>query len=353
MNKYLFVLTIALLGARYWFALPEYKVGERVLVRGRVSTEPVGYEYSQRINVAGMQAYVDIYPRIYYGDMVVMEGVIEGRGKLKEGVVIDHQRARGFVYKLRQNIVAFYKRNLPSRHGALVAGMVLGSREGISRDFWDNLVESGVVHVVVASGTNVVLVGGFLINLLVALMKRQKAVMVAIIGIWFYVFLSGFDAPLVRAAIMGSIAFSAQALGRMSSGMRALVISVIAMLLLKPLWIHDLGFVMSFAATASLMLFETKVSTLIRKAPQLIRKDLSTTLAAQVGVLPILVFVFGRYSLWSPIANTLVLWSVVPIMIIGGVAGVVGVLAPPIGGLLLLLVYPLTSWFIIVVNMFS
>ncbi len=352
--KYLVAfLVLVTLGVRYWMALPNYKVGERLRITGVVSTEPIVYENNQRVSIEGFNAYVDLYPRIYYGDRLVMEGMVGEKQKLLDPKIVNQSIGGNWIYTLRRSIVSFYQRSLPPRHAALVSGMVLGSREGMSQVFWEQLVDAGVVHVVVASGTNVVLVGGFFVNVLIIFVSRKKAVVLAMLCIWFYTLFSGFDAPLVRAAIMGTIVFTAQVLGRLSSAIRALIISVFIMLLIKPMWIRDVGFVMSFAATASLMLFESKISRLIFRVPKIIRNDLSTTLAAQIGVLPILMFVFGRVSFVAPITNTLILWTVVPIMIVGGLAGLLSMVYEPLAAFVLLFAYPLTNWFVFIVNMFS
>ena len=234
-----------------------------------------------------------------------------------------------------------------------MAGVTLGSKSSLPTHFWESLKLSGTAHVVVASGMNVTLVASFLMGILVLFLPRQRAVPVALLGIWTYSLISGFDAPIVRAAIMGSLVFSAQALGKLSSAARALILSALAMLIIWPHWLTDLGFILSFVATASLMLFERKVAHLVRFVPGIFREGFSTSLAAQIGVAPILFVTFGQFNLLSPIINALVLWTIPPITIIGGIGGIIGLMMPFFGKLILLLSYPLTSWFIWIVELFS
>jgi len=207
--------------------------------------------------------------------------------------------------------------------------------------------------VVVASGMNVTLVASFLMAVLVLFLPRRQAVPAALLGIWAYSLLSGFDAPIVRAAIMGSIAFSAQALGKLSSAARALALSALTMLIIWPQWLTDLGFILSFVATASLILFERRVARLVRFVPGIFREGFSTSLAAQIGVAPILFATFGQFNLLSPVINALILWTVPAITIVGGIGGMIGLTVPFLGKLILLLTYPLTSWFIWIVNLFA
>jgi competence protein ComEC len=184
-------------------------------------------------------------------------------------------------------------------------------------------------------------------------MSRRKAIIGIFIGIWVYALAVGFDPPIIRAAIMGSIAFAAQGLGRLGNAFQALVLSAAIMLLFNPLWIRDIGFQLSFMATLSLIVFNTKVDRLISFVPNILRQDLATSLAAQIGVAPLLLIYFGSVSIFSPFINALLLWTIPPVTIVGMLAGVMGVVFPLLGKMLLMLIYPLTSWFLFVVTIFS
>jgi competence protein ComEC len=125
------------------------------------------------------------------------------------------------------------------------------------------------------------------------------------------------------------------------------------MLAVNPGWVSDLGFILSFVATGSLMLFEKDVDSKLRFVPGIFREGLATSLAAQIGVAPILIFTFGRFNLLSPIINGLVLWTIAPITVLGLVAGIVSLFVPLVGKLILFLIYPLSAWFVWVVELFN
>ncbi|MEK7112411.1 MAG: ComEC/Rec2 family competence protein, partial [Patescibacteria group bacterium] len=84
-----------------------------------------------------------------------------------------------------------------------------------------------------------------------------------------------------------------------------------------------------------------------------LREGLASSLAAQIGVSPILFVTFGQFNLLSPVANALVLWTVPLIMAISGVAGLLSLIIPGLARLVLYLAYPLTSWFIFINSLFS
>lgn len=336
----------------------KYDYPENVAVRisGRVVEDPVVYDASRQVVVNGLRAYVDLYPEVVYGDKVILDGVIE-EGVLKDAVLVEAKRGGG-LYGIRERIILLYKEAIPEPHSSLVAGIVLGSKADMPEEFWEQLKFTGTAHVVVASGMNVTFIISFLLNLFVHFIKRPKAIAFAILGSWVYVVLSGFDAPLVRAAIMGSIAFGAQGLGRISTATRALILSAGIMLIIKPEWFYDLGFILSFTATMSLIIFEPKVSRMLQKIPLIrsvlpLKKDLATTIAAQIGVTPILLFSFGTVNIFSPLINALVLWTIPPIMIFGAIAGLCGLAIPFVGELIVLLSLPFSYWFVGVINLLS
>jgi competence protein ComEC len=255
--------------------------------------------------------------------------------------------------KIRNRILNFYGRNFPQPDASLIAGITLGAKTSLPKDFWDSLIKTGTAHIVVASGMIVTFVAGFLMAVLVLFFKRKIAIPVCLAGIWFYSALSGFDAPIVRAAIMGSVAFSAQELGRLLNAYKALFLTGLIMLIIVPQWLTDIGFILSFVATLSLMVFEKKIEKFVKFLPGFFKEGLATSLAAQIGVAPILFVTFGQFNVFSPVINALVLWTIPPIMIIGAVSGILGVIFEPLGRFILYLAYPLTSWFIWIVIMFQ
>jgi len=352
-GKFIWIVLIVILGLRLYFyqSTPSiFKDGDKIRIDSRIKSEPIRYTDTQYIKIKGLKIYVPLYPEVGYGDDVVIEGVVEG-DRLQDPVLLEVKINEGVLYKTRKKLLDVYNRALPRVDASLVSGVTIGSKSSIPRDFWESLKKSGTAHVVVASGMNVTLVAGFLMSLLVGFLPRRRAIPLVFVGIWSYSVMAGFDAPIVRAAIMGTIAFTAQEFGRLYLASRALGMCAFIMLLFKPEWMTDLGFILSFVATGSLMLFERFISRRIRFVPSIFKEGLSTSLAAQVGVAPILYYSFGQFNLLSPLINALTLWTIAPITIIGVIGGLIGLIYFPLGKLVLLVSYPLTSWFIAIVRL--
>lgn len=352
MKYLLWILLVFLVFFRYQQTKPVYKEGDMVRISSKVTSEPTVYETAQGIRLAQLWVYLPSFPKVSYGDYVVVEGVVS-KGKLKNAKLVEHRESNSQLFKARSRLVSFYKKYLPEPHSSLVAGMVLGSKSSMPTTFWDKLKKSGTAHVVVASGMNVTLIAQFLMGLFILFLPRRQAIPAALGGIWIYALVSGMDAPIVRAAIMGSIAFSAQSFGRLAFAWRTLVITAAVMLLVNPGWIFDLGFILSFGATASILAFEKNVRGFFKFVPGLFQEGLSTSLSAQILVAPILYASFGSFSPLSPLANAFVLWTVPFVTIIGGLMGILGLILPSLAGVLLLIVYPFTFWFVKVIEVFS
>lgn len=347
-----YVLLLVVLPLRFIDSLPIYKDGDRVIINSRVTSDPVVYENSQGVRINLLKLYLPLYPRVSYGDSIVVEGVVE-KNKLENPKLISITENKSILTKLRSQIIDFYSKSMPEPHSSLISGMTLGSKANIPGNFWDKLKQTGTAHVVVASGMNVSLVAGFLLSIFLLVLPRQKAIVASLAGIWFYALIAGLDPPLIRAAIMGTLALASVLFGRLNVSIRALVISAYLMLVINPQWIFDIGFLLSFSATLSLILFERKILKHLKIVPGIFREGLSTSISAQILVAPILFVTFGNFNILSPIVNALVIWTVPLITIIAMVAGLVGIVFLPLGSLILYLSYPLTLWFIGVVDLFS
>lgn len=350
------------------------KDGEYITFRTTLLSEPQVYENYQRIYTMLDQktrvfVYTSLYPEYHYGDSLSISGNL--RYKLLnngnyissmnfpkiESVKSSENFILAFISFIRQKIILLYERSLPAKSAGLLLGIVFGIKETMPKEFSNNLKIAGVMHVVAASGMNVTLVGGFLSSILVFFVRRRIALFLSIIGILFYAVLSGFEPSIVRASIMGILAFSAQILGRQRIASYGLFIAGYSMLFISPSLLYDVGFQLSFISTLGLLyirpLFERTDRAVKLLKSSIIGDETVTTVSAQISTLPILLANFGTYSLWSILTNVLVLWTIPVLMILGGVAAILGIIIEPVGRLLLYLSLPLLIYFEIVINTFA
>ncbi len=331
--------------------MEKFEDGTHLKITTRITSEPLIYDQVQRLAVNGMKVYLPRFPEVGYGDTATIEGTV------REGELVDVRLVKledkSYFFSFRDRMLSLYTRMLPEPQASLVSGMTFGAKANLPKDFWESLKISGTAHIVVASGMNVTLVAGFLVKSFVHFFSRRRAVLAALVGVWLYTLLAGLDAPLIRAAVMGTLALVAQESGRIYSGWWAMALSALGMLIVWPNWITDVGFMLSFCATAGLLAFQRPIVNRLKHVPVILREDLSTTLAAQIAVSPIMILAFGRINLLSPLINILVLWTVVPITVIGMIAGLVSFVFEPLARIFLFLLYPLLTWFIFIVRAFG
>lgn len=252
----------------------------------------------------------------------------------------------------RENLSKFTRKFLPSPHSELLLGMVLGVDE-ISKvpSFEEALRDTGTIHVVVVSGFNISLVFGMILKLFGSQYKLKNMVG-AQLCTFLYALLTGFEPPVIRAWIMGSIASWGKYYGRSIDALRILTFSCLIMVLISPSFIFSLSFQLSFSATLSLILFGNIFSKKL-KLEGFILEDFLASLSAQILVWPLISCNFGTVSIISLLVNALVLWTVSIATSLGGLFLIVGSLWEPLAYLLSLVVFPFLDFFIKIVTWLS
>jgi competence protein ComEC len=366
-------------------------LGARVSYEGVVVSEPDLRDASQRIviraNVRGgslrLLAVAPRTARIATGDRVFVSGTLDRPEAFADegGRVFRYDKylAREGIYYLldfayvrveahapwyspsaalaraKRAFIAGIDAALPEPYASLASGIVIGGKSGLGTELEDAFRTSGLVQIIVLSGYNVMVVAEWVMAGLAALRlgMRPRAVFAAL-ALALFVAIAGASATSIRAALMACIALYARATGRTYAASRALLAAVALMLLWNPLYLaFDPGFGLSVAATAGLIwlapAFESKLGAV---ANAFWKNALATTLAAQIAVLPLLLYDTGNLSLVAVPANLLVTPFVPAAMAFSALAGVVGAafgaFAPLLAAIAAFPAYLLTAGFIFV-----
>ncbi len=239
---------------------------------------------------------------------------------------------------LQQRLDLAFASYLPNREAGLLSGIVLGSKKSLSPKLYQQMIQTGTIHIAVASGMNITLLITPLFNFLTLFLNRKVALVPLTILIWFYALLSGFQPPIVRAALMASLLYLSQEFGRKADNLRILLMTGYVMVMAKPNLIFDLSFQLSFFSLLGL----TFIQPVLRKSSNRLLKseNFSATLACQLATLPIIMANFGEYNLFSPFINFLILPVVPYILGIGLLAAFFSLFSRVIAYLLALISYP-------------
>lgn len=360
-------------------------LGKSVTLEGVVDADPDVRETSQRVTVLVSQDGVEtrtlvvapLFPSVSYGDTVEVSGTLSspepfdtagGRtfaypkflakdeifSMLPQAQVAVRDTAPPLgriplraLYQVRHWFETGVSRALPEPMSALAMGLLTGGKQGLGESLLLAFTLSGLLPIVVLSGYNVMIVAEQ-VQRMFAFLPRRAGVFIAGVTVLLFVLASGAGSSAVRAGIMAGVALFARATGRTYDALRALVFVLVVMVLLQPLvLVYDPGFQFSFMATLGLILLSPLVARhLLWIRSTLIRETLATTIAAQVCVLPLLLYETGNLSLVAIPANLLVL-PVIPLaMLLSFVAGIVGLVVPPLAPLVGVPAYAVL-WYVI------
>ncbi len=248
---------------------------------------------------------------------------------------------------IQSRLADIFYNNLNSKDAGLLLGIVFGTKANFDKNFLTDLSNTGVLHVIAASGMNVTMVGSFLIFLSIRYFKRQTGIFISILGVIFYAFIAGFQPSIDRALIMIIFSYGGQILGRQYSPIYGLMLAGFLMLFYDPMLISSVSFQLSFASTLGILMFRPLFPS------NNFMDDFNTTFSAQIMSLPIIVFTFGNYGVLSLLVNFLVLWTVPLLMILGGFAAILGLIISQISIPFLYLSQPLLWYFEKVVEFFG
>ncbi len=345
---------------------PVYTDGQQFSIEVTLHEEPELSNKGQRFAITdahNQTIYVTAaaFPRLYYGEVIQVQGNLDER-RLDDGRILfstyypritvkaaAHDGLSAYAKAIREQSKNLFESTLPPISASLLMGIVFGAKEHFPDDFFDALQSTGVLHVIAASGMNVTFISAALLYSFGYFMRRQLALVLGCLGIVFYLFLVGFEPSILRASIMGVLAFGANLFGRQHIAAYALLFSAFLILLWQPGFLFDLGFQLSFFATLGIIF----VKPLLSIPQNFFTETITTTLAAQIGTLPLLLGVFGQIGLLSLLVNALVLWIIPIVMLLGSIAVILGFVIPPLAQILLILTLPFLFFFEQTVSFFG
>jgi competence protein ComEC len=224
------------------------------------------------------------------------------------------------------------RRVLPPHEAGLVMGLALGDTSMIDPRVREDFRATGLSHLTAVSGENVAMFLAPIMGLgmLVGLSRRGRFIL-GIASVSFFVVLTRGEPSVLRAAVMSGLTMLGIFLGRPRSPPSIVGGAVLLLLGLDPSLVYAIGFQLSVAATVGMALLATPIADRLRFLPRGIALAAATTLAAQAGVSPLLLYHFGVVPTVSLPANPLAFPAVGAGMNLGLAAAACGLVARPVG----------------------
>jgi competence protein ComEC len=223
----------------------------------------------------------------------------------------------------------------PPREAGLLMGLALGDDSQLDPAVERDFRASGLSHMLVVSGENVAMVLAPVLALAALLhLSRWPRFALGLGTVVFFVVLTGAEPSVLRAGVMAGLTLVGVFLGRPRSTAVVLSAAVFALLIVDPALVWSVGFQLSVAATASMLALASPIGARLRFLPGSLALATGATLAAQLGVTPVLLYHFHEVPLSTVVANVLAFPAVSPALLLGLAAAATGLVWQGLGRVL-------------------
>ncbi|MCV6985910.1 ComEC/Rec2 family competence protein [Mycobacterium shinjukuense] len=263
-----------------------------------------------------------------------------GRPSMGQAGVV--QRA---AHTVRSRFAAAVRRALPADEAAMLPALVLGDTTSVTTETSREFRAAGMTHLTAVSGANVTIVCASVL-FSARLIGPRAAVTLAALALMAFVIVVQPTASVLRAGVMGAIALVGMLSSRRRRAIPALSATVLLLLAMAPHLAVDMGFALSVAATAALVVIAPVWSQwlVVRGCPRRLADALAVAGAAQVATAPLVAGMSGRVSLVGAAANLAVVAVITPITVLGSAAAVLAVGWPAGAQLLIRFTGPEVWW---------
>jgi len=197
---------------------------------------------------------------------------------------------------------------------SIINALILGQRQNITKEVYDNYTNAGAIHILAVSGLHVGIIL-LILNLVFKPVERLKngkfyKTLILVILLWTYALIAGGSASIIRATTMFSIVAIGINLKRPTNIYNTLAVSVFVLLLIKPNFLFDVGFQLSYAAVIAIVSFQPileKLWTPKYKIVTLLWQTLTVTVSAQFGIIPISLYYFHQFPSLFWLSNLIVI----------------------------------------------
>jgi ComEC/Rec2-related protein len=243
-------------------------------------------------------------------------------------------------------------RAMPADDANFAMALLVGQKLTISDTLNDQLRTVGLIHAVVASGTQLTILVGIARRLFRKISKYLATLMSGSMMIGF-ILITGFSPSMSRAGLVSGLSLAAWYYGRVIHPLVLLPFAAAITAIFNPAYVWgDVGWYLSFASFGGVIILAPLINAYFwgNKRPGILREILIMTFAAQIVTLPLIIHIFGYFSIYALLANLLVVPLIPLTMLLTFIAGVVGLAVPVLADWFGLPVSVVLQYMITVVN---
>ena len=234
-------------------------------------------------------------------------------------------RTHSGMTPMQQRIALYLKSKMgDNSQSAILTAFVTGSKESIGKSTKETFRSSGAAHLLALSGLHVGILF-MILNRITALFSltlaaRRMRVLVVVGCTAAFLAITGFIPSLARAIIMAAICSIAKVWGYRIARAETLVITAFLLICYNPQVVASIGFQLSFAAMAGIMLIMPTLSESLKRVmgrwrvrgmasrtiswcAERIAAPLLLTISCQITTLPLCLYYFQSFSNYYLITN--------------------------------------------------
>lgn len=208
---------------------------------------------------------------------------------------------------------------------AVINALILGQRQDISKKIIDDYTNAGVIHILAISGLHIGILLWILSRFFQPLEKLKngkvlKATLLVLL-LWSFAFIAGLSASVVRAVTMFSFVSIGEAVKRKQPVEHSLISSMFILLLVKPTFLFNVGFQLSYLAVFGIVWFQPLLYKIWKPKLKVLNffwNLLTVSVAAQIGILPLSLFYFHQFPGLFLVSN----FVIIPVLggiLVGGI----------------------------------
>lgn len=241
---------------------------------------------------------------------------------------------------LRDHWQKSFQDHLSGNELAVASALILGKKDLLTEDLRNAYADTGAIHVLAVSGLHVGIVN-LLFAFIFGLFKQTDRawvyakIILTLLGIWGFAFVTGLSPSVQRAALMFSFLSLGQLGNRRGHLFNVLAAAALCILAIAPQQLFQPGFQLSFAAVAGIGLFQSRLERLWSPDWKLTRicwSAVTVSLAATLGTLPFSLYYFHQFPLYFLITGSLVVATAFGIMLAGIGHGLLSLISTKLAG---------------------
>jgi competence protein ComEC len=215
------------------------------------------------------------------------------------------------AYDIRNKAIETFRTvGVANQELAVVSALLLGNKSLLNDETRQVYSTVGAMHILAVSGLHVGLIYG-LVLIILSLLPNQKLwkftrLLIALLALWGFAFITGLSPSVQRATIMFSLFAIGKALKLKTNSYNTLAASAFLILVINPLSLFHIGFQLSHAAVLSIFFFYPPIYSLVdfkHKIFKYVWTLISLSLAAQILTLPFTLYYFGQFPLLFLVTN--------------------------------------------------